>query len=96
MPAAAINVAAGISLDADLGSILTSVLTQLPAGNADVLLNQTVAPTLPTITSGSAANGATYLSGGLVPGSWAQVKGSQPRHRHQLHLAIFRFRRTRK
>lgn len=30
----------------------------------------------PTLTSGSLANGATYISGGLVPGSWAQVKGS--------------------
>ncbi len=30
----------------------------------------------PVLTSGSLANGATYLSGGLVPGSWAQVKGT--------------------
>jgi YVTN family beta-propeller protein len=30
----------------------------------------------PNITTGSLANGATYLSGGLVPGSWAQVKGT--------------------
>jgi uncharacterized protein (TIGR03437 family) len=30
----------------------------------------------PTLTSGSLANGATYLPGGLVPGSWAQVKGA--------------------
>jgi uncharacterized protein (TIGR03437 family) len=30
----------------------------------------------PIITTGSAANGATYVPGGLVPGSWAQVKGS--------------------
>jgi uncharacterized protein (TIGR03437 family) len=30
----------------------------------------------PTLTSGSLANAATYISGGLVPGSWAQVKGS--------------------
>ncbi|HEY1756510.1 MAG TPA: hypothetical protein VGG72_14005 [Bryobacteraceae bacterium] len=28
------------------------------------------------LASGSAANGATYLSGGLAPGSWAQVKGT--------------------
>jgi virginiamycin B lyase len=32
--------------------------------------------TPPTLTSGSLANGATYIPGGLVPGSWAQVKGS--------------------
>ncbi len=30
----------------------------------------------PVLNSGSAANGATYVPGGLVPGSWAQVKGS--------------------
>jgi uncharacterized protein (TIGR03437 family) len=30
----------------------------------------------PVLTAGSAANGATYVSGGLVPGSFAQVKGA--------------------
>jgi len=30
----------------------------------------------PTLTSGSVANGTTYIAGGLVPGSWAQVKGA--------------------
>ncbi|HTA67337.1 MAG TPA: IPT/TIG domain-containing protein [Bryobacteraceae bacterium] len=30
----------------------------------------------PVLTSGSLANGATYAPGGLVPGSWAQVKGT--------------------
>lgn len=30
----------------------------------------------PSLQSGSLANGATYLAGGLVPGSWAQVKGT--------------------
>jgi uncharacterized protein (TIGR03437 family) len=35
-----------------------------------------IAPTpLPTLQSGTLANGATYVAGGLVPGSWAQVKG---------------------
>jgi uncharacterized protein (TIGR03437 family) len=33
-------------------------------------------PPTPLLTTGSAANGATYVSGGLVPGSWAQVKGT--------------------
>ena len=28
------------------------------------------------LASGSLANGATYVEGGLVPGSWAQVKGT--------------------
>jgi uncharacterized protein (TIGR03437 family) len=32
--------------------------------------------TAPVLTSGSLANGATYVAGGLVPGSWAQVKGT--------------------
>ena len=36
----------------------------------------TTGPPGPTLTSGSVANGTTYISGGLVPGSWAQVKGS--------------------
>ncbi|MCX6626609.1 MAG: SBBP repeat-containing protein [Candidatus Solibacter sp.] len=36
-----------------------------------------IAPTvLPTLQSGTLANGATYVAGGLVPGSWAQVKGT--------------------
>ena len=30
----------------------------------------------PHLTSGTLANGATYAAGGLVPGSWAQVKGT--------------------
>ena len=30
----------------------------------------------PALAAGSAANGATYITGGLVPGSWAQVKGT--------------------
>jgi uncharacterized protein (TIGR03437 family) len=35
-----------------------------------------IATAAPSLTAGSLANGATYASGGLVPGSWAQVKGS--------------------
>ena len=31
---------------------------------------------VPVLQSGTLANGATYLAGGLVPGSWAQVKGT--------------------
>jgi uncharacterized protein (TIGR03437 family) len=35
-----------------------------------------IAPsTGPTLDPGTLANGATYIAGGLVPGSWAQVKG---------------------
>jgi uncharacterized protein (TIGR03437 family) len=36
-----------------------------------------IAPTVePALQSGTLANGATYSAGGLVPGSWAQVKGT--------------------
>ncbi len=36
-----------------------------------------ITPTVePALLSGTLANGATYLAGGLVPGSWAQVKGT--------------------
>jgi uncharacterized protein (TIGR03437 family) len=36
-----------------------------------------IAPTaVPALQSGTLANGATYVAGGLVPGSWAQVKGT--------------------
>ena len=76
VPAAALDITSSIGIDSDFGTILTGVLSQLPVGAADVLLNLTAAPLIPNVTSGSAANGATYVSGGLVPGSWAQVKGS--------------------
>ena len=33
-------------------------------------------PSAPAIASGSVANGATYVTAGLVPGSWAQLKGT--------------------
>jgi uncharacterized protein (TIGR03437 family) len=36
----------------------------------------TTGPAGPALASGSLANGATYASGGLVQGSWAQVKGT--------------------
>ena len=36
-----------------------------------------IAPSvLPALEPGTLANGATYVAGGLVPGSWAQVKGA--------------------
>jgi uncharacterized protein (TIGR03437 family) len=70
--------AAGITnfpVTTDLSSILSQVLAQFPSGDATVLLNS-LPPVTPTITEGSVANGATYVAGGLVPGSWAQVKGT--------------------
>ena len=33
-----------------------------------------ITPPSPALTAGSLANGATYASGGLVPGSWAKSK----------------------
>jgi uncharacterized protein (TIGR03437 family) len=73
VPAAAI---AGLMITTDLTSLVSQVIGQLPIGNAQVLLNQTAASTSPALTGGTVANGATYFAGGLVPGSWAQVKGS--------------------
>lgn len=64
------------SLNDSLAQILVSIVSQFPQGNAGILLNQTVPLDVPTLSAGSLANGATYISGGLVPGSWAQVKGT--------------------
>jgi uncharacterized protein (TIGR03437 family) len=36
----------------------------------------TAGPASPVLNAGSVANAATYFAGGLVPGSWAQVKGT--------------------
>ncbi|HJT88220.1 MAG TPA: IPT/TIG domain-containing protein [Bryobacteraceae bacterium] len=42
----------------------------------------------PALTGASVANGATYVAGGLVPGSWAQVKGTNLANvTHQLAAA---------
>src|SRR5215471_16524180 len=43
---------------------------------AEYILSPGTAPAPPVLTTGSLANGATYLPGGLVPGSWGQVKGT--------------------
>ena len=43
---------------------------------AGVLFKLTALPPEMFLTPGTLANGATYVSGGLVPGSWAQVKGT--------------------
>jgi uncharacterized protein (TIGR03437 family) len=50
--------------------------TSTPA-NDRVANNNGAGPIMlgPTLTAGTLANGATYMPGGLVPGSWAQVKG---------------------
>lgn len=45
------------------------------AANISTLQSLGLLGTAPMLTS-SPANGATYLAGGLVPGSWAQVKGT--------------------
>jgi uncharacterized protein (TIGR03437 family) len=41
-----------------------------------VVFKLSVSPAEPILGAGTLANGATYLAGGLVPGSWAQVKGT--------------------
>lgn len=46
------------------------------ANGTGAVFKLTVSPAAPVLTSGTLANGATYLAGGLVPGSWAQVKGT--------------------
>jgi uncharacterized protein (TIGR03437 family) len=43
---------------------------------AGVLFKLSISPAEPVLSSGTLANGATYVSGGLVAGSWAQVKGT--------------------
>jgi uncharacterized protein (TIGR03437 family) len=54
------------NLRADAGDhVYTASYVLPPAGSSG-----------PVLTSGSVANGATYKAGGLVPGSWAQVKGT--------------------
>ncbi len=45
------------------------------AANIATLASLGLLGTAPMLTS-APANGATYLTGGLVPGSWAQVKGT--------------------
>ena len=46
------------------------------ANGTGAIFKLTVSPPAPVLTSGTVTNGATYLAGGLVPGSWAQVKGT--------------------
>ncbi len=46
------------------------------ANDDGALFKLAVSPAEPIATFGTAANGATYISGGLVPGSWAQIKGT--------------------
>jgi uncharacterized protein (TIGR03437 family) len=63
------NAGPGFDLATGLGSI---DLMNLAA--AALALAQP--PPSPALTPATAANGATYVTGGLVPGSWAQVKGT--------------------
>jgi uncharacterized protein (TIGR03437 family) len=45
-------------------------------GGCGVIFKLTASPPEMFLTPGTLANGATYVSGGLVPGSWAQIKGT--------------------
>jgi uncharacterized protein (TIGR03437 family) len=56
--------------------VTTGAFQTANAGNYEGFVAK-IAPTVePTLQSGTLANGATYVAGGLVPGSWAQVKGT--------------------
>jgi uncharacterized protein (TIGR03437 family) len=44
--------------------------------NVGVVFKLSVSPAEPVLISGTLTNGATYIAGGLVPGSWALVKGT--------------------
>lgn len=58
--------------------VFTYVLDAATLSGGIALASPAGAPAVgqPILTAGSASNGATYLPGGLVPGSWAQVKGT--------------------
>ena len=51
------------------------LVNKVRAANIAALQSLGLIGTAPVLTS-APANGATYLTGGLVPGSWAQVKGA--------------------
>lgn len=55
---------------------ITTCLTEDGLYNCGTVFKLTASPAEPFLSAGTAANGATYISGGLVPGSWAQVKGT--------------------
>lgn len=50
--------------------------TACSALGCGTVVKLTASPAEPFISAGTAANGATYIPGGLVAGSWAQVKGT--------------------
>ena len=63
------NAGPGYDLATGLGSVDVANLAA-----AALALSLPAPP--PALTPGTVANGATYLAGGLVPGNWAQVKGT--------------------
>jgi len=71
---------AGNNLGADLittpGAFQTTNPSPIPTCCYHGFVAKIAASPVPTLLSGSFANGATYIAGGLVPGSWAQVKGA--------------------
>lgn len=56
--------------------LFTAALQQGIMSSTGQAYSAAIKSNTPVLTSGSLANGATYVPGGLVPGSWAQVKGS--------------------
>jgi uncharacterized protein (TIGR03437 family) len=67
------NIAFGLVDGADRPKY--DLVSKVRAANIAALQSLGLLGSLPVLTS-APANGATYLAGGLVPGSWAQVKGT--------------------
>jgi len=66
----------GANLPTTPGAFQTTNPSSVPTCCYHGFVAKITATAEPLLQSGSLANGATYLAGGLVPGSWAQVKGT--------------------
>jgi len=66
----------GANLPTTPGAFQTTNPSPVPTCCYHGFVAKITATAEPLLQSGSLANGATYLAGGLVPGSWAQVKGT--------------------
>ncbi|HUA57713.1 MAG TPA: SBBP repeat-containing protein [Verrucomicrobiae bacterium] len=67
---------AGANLATTAGAFQTTDPSPVPTCCYHGFVAKITATVEPLLQSGTLANGATYLAGGLVPGSWAQVKGT--------------------
>ena len=66
----------GANLATTPGAFQTTNPSPVPTCCYHGFVAEITATAEPLLQSGTLANGATYLAGGLVPGSWAQVKGT--------------------